>query len=547
MHVSVTDTGPDALQTLVPQVATGSRSAIDALCKALGADALYAFVYDGELGILVPAPGFPASVPAVEGWAELLSARSDHQSEAVFEQDLPYPTLTERTSAVVLSRSQGQVVILGNGLRQPQMAEFVPLAALLLQALTAAHATVVARAAAASTRTLLQDADRNQGQLDQALRSLQKTMREAASSQARIDLLRQVAEQLLGSEPASSCLPDVGRRLFEQLRIPVRLYHEPSTSSASPAAAEPAVSFIRFPLRSELHPDLGVLRAEFDSSAALHPRDHELLEAIAGQYAMALGREEMERQLAQTAHALGESMRLREEFLSVAAHELRNPIHIISGFAGVLQKEMNRLAAGEGSPVITEALDYIVRSASQMTSVVDGFLDISRMERGTLVLDHSLTDLEATLELAISEVRSEPAFQEHEVSVEVQQSVHFICDPLRLNQALVNLLSNAVKYSPRGSTVTVSACENSQDLEIRICDQGIGIDPEEQNRVFNPFVRGERAAAFAPGTGVGLFVTRKIVEAHGGSIVLSSHGGGGTAATLKIPRVPPGFDDDAPE
>ena len=529
-----------ALYALLPRCASieDGPKAIAELRETLGADAIFAFVRDAELGVLLPAPRFPPTVPTAEGWHALFDLPSSEPG-AWFETALPYPAADEEIPAFVINPAQGTIVVLGRRVRPSAIDEISVLAPLWLQALAFQQRVVVADANAALASSMVVDADRTQSQLDQALRNVQNALREAADRGERVELLRATAERLLSAEEAELCLPAIALGLSEQFGVNVRLEHLRVPGSG--AGIQPdGVSVIALNSRANANIDLGWLRVETEKSRRLDGEDYVLIRTVADQYAIACSGEALRGQLAERAEDLSSAVHLREEFLSVAAHELRNPIHIISGFAGVLQKALHK-PSPDGDALIFESLGHIVRSAQKMTSIVDGFLDILRIERGRLSLDYSMADLTELIGLAVAEVESGPFLRAHRIVVDGPGRVNFVCDPARLVEVIANLLSNAAKYSPPNSQISVSAEEIGETLQVCVTDEGIGVSPEEQLTMFDAFVRGASAPRHAPGTGVGLFVARNIVQAHGGTIRVSSREHHGTTMTFTVPRMPVEF------
>jgi signal transduction histidine kinase len=455
--------------------------------------------------------------------------------------ELPYPVPETRRPVHVLAAPEGLVVLVGAAVNSAAAAELESLLPLWLHSLGLRHSVTVAEANAAAARALVVDAHSGQAALDRALRSLQQTMREAESRRGRIELLRFVTDRLLRADDTREALPDVADAVGANFGVELRLQHVASDSLTAPAPPAAEEALVALSLSSDAHPGLGELQVLMDSSRRLDSEEHAVLRDIAEQYAIAFSRNVLHKQLAERADQLADAMRLREEFLSVAAHELRNPIHIISGFAGVLSKAI----AASPTPdreLVGEALGHITQSATQMRSVVDGFLDISRMERGALVLDHCLNDLAQLISTSVLQVESGPFFNGQPISVDVPANIHFIGDENRLAEVFVNLIGNAVKYSAAGTEVAISAEDRDDWIIVTVTDRGIGISDEEQRVIFDAFVRGRDASRYAPGTGVGLFITRAIVTAHGGQVTVDSKRGFGTTVRVVLPRIPSGFE-----
>jgi signal transduction histidine kinase len=171
--------------------------------------------------------------------------------------------------------------------------------------------------------------------------------------------------------------------------------------------------------------------------------------------------------------------------------------------------------------------------------MVDELLDLSSIESGRNIrIDARATDLRPVVTEAIDAFRA--SVSTHEIVVDLPDSPlvgHF--DPTRVVQVLDNLLSNAIKYSTDNARVTVKVEEDSQSLDITVADQGIGMNPEQTARAFEKFYRVDTSNTSPTGTGLGLFICKAIVEAHGGTIQVSSTSGRGTRVAVRLPRHPP--------
>jgi signal transduction histidine kinase len=162
------------------------------------------------------------------------------------------------------------------------------------------------------------------------------------------------------------------------------------------------------------------------------------------------------------------------------------------------------------------------------------FLDAARIESGNLELQLEECDardvVHATVELF------EPTAPSHEFIVDVpDKPLRLTCDPARIEQVLNNLVSNAIKYSPRGGKIVASLHQEEGSVSLSVADEGMGIMPEDIDHVFDPFRRAGRSNETIAGVGLGLFVARRIIEAHGGRITVTSRPGKGSKFTVKLP------------
>jgi signal transduction histidine kinase len=216
----------------------------------------------------------------------------------------------------------------------------------------------------------------------------------------------------------------------------------------------------------------------------------------------------------------------KSQFVSIVSHELKIPMTSIRGYADLLRQ-------GLIGPVNEKQLEFlrtIVSNVDRMTALVSDLSDISRIETGRLRIEPAAVPVAATVRDVIAQMK--PQFDSRKQTLEAGvpadlPKLH--TDPQRLMQILTNLLSNASKYSPEGGRIEVRAARDGSAVRIAVQDHGIGMTPEEQSRLFTQFFRGESAAVRdQPGWGLGLHVTKRMVEVLGGSIGAESKPGEGS-------------------
>jgi len=238
----------------------------------------------------------------------------------------------------------------------------------------------------------------------------------------------------------------------------------------------------------------------------------------------------------QAERALIEIDKMRSEFVSAAAHELSTPLAAIMGYAELLltQQEHGRFTAAQQQEFLTE----IHERGGALNRVIEDLLDISRIESGHhLALERQETDLADFLQRLCRYFGTHHAghsFRLDFPGTPLQSSVPF--DRRRIRQVIDNLISNAIKYSPKGSEIIMSAQEVGGAWEIGVEDQGIGMTPEQIERVFDKFYRADTSDTAVSGLGLGMSIARQIVETHGGSIRVASTLGKGTTVTFVLPR-----------
>jgi PAS domain S-box-containing protein len=237
-----------------------------------------------------------------------------------------------------------------------------------------------------------------------------------------------------------------------------------------------------------------------------------------------------------------EAVGLCEEMLSVAAHELNTPLTTVQGWLQLLIRAVERQERTELDPVVAYARN-LQAEANRLTGIVDDLLDTARAKQGRIVLGHEPVDLVPLARSVLDRFEWSPErTARHELYLVAPGEVLGIWDLNRIDQVLTNLVSNAVKYSPEGGEVRVELYATDEGVVIEVHDQGIGIDAADVPTLFQPFQRTDVARRSAPGTGLGLYITRQIVEQHGGTIGLESELGIGTRVKARLPRHMPGLD-----
>lgn len=228
---------------------------------------------------------------------------------------------------------------------------------------------------------------------------------------------------------------------------------------------------------------------------------------------------------------------LKDQFITVAAHELRTPLTAILGFASMLTVQ-TRLGRGpELADWQLEAIGEIEEASGRMNTLVKDLVDATRIQAGRLELELAPLDLVATVRRCAA--RFQLSTKHHTLTVQVpEEPVLLEADGPRLEQVLGNLLGNAIKYSPQGGPVSIVVQVNRASgwAEVRIQDAGIGIPADQQSLLFGRFVRASNVHDYhIPGTGLGLYVCRELVERHGGHIWFESAEGVGTTFFIMLP------------
>jgi signal transduction histidine kinase len=241
----------------------------------------------------------------------------------------------------------------------------------------------------------------------------------------------------------------------------------------------------------------------------------------------------------QDVSALKEAERLKDEFITIAAHELRTPMTAITGYASLLRKYGHRLAdTAQGlDEMQLEAIEAIDQSTRRLAELTEDLLDVTRLQAGRLELRPELHDLVALVRRVAK--RLQVTTQQHSLAVEEPGAPVIVeLDVKRFEQVLGNLVNNAVKYSPAGGAIAISVCadEAAREALVSIRDSGIGIPRDQQAQLFNRFARADNARkAGIGGTGLGLYLCRELVERQGGRIWFESDEGKGSTFHVALP------------
>ena len=226
----------------------------------------------------------------------------------------------------------------------------------------------------------------------------------------------------------------------------------------------------------------------------------------------------------------------RDEFLSVAAHELKTPLTSLKGFVQVLLRQLERNEPAD--PVrLAQALGTIDAQSEKLGRLVCQLLDVSRIEAGRLAVETKPIDLVRLVEDAAAAARTRTS--SHVLSLRAPDKLIAPVDPLRLEQVLTNLLENAIKFSPGGGAIEVSVSREADVACIVVGDHGVGVPLEHRRRIFDRFFQAH-AGDLMGGMGLGLYISRQIVELHGGQLTAEFPEAGGTRMVVTLPVAPEG-------
>ena len=283
---------------------------------------------------------------------------------------------------------------------------------------------------------------------------------------------------------------------------------------------------------------LGVLAAAGTRGRPLDERTRRLASSVADRAGPALQNAQLWSDLQDRMAREQAAQRIKDDFLSIVSHELRTPLTSIQGYSQLLEGRLRGEMAGESKEMAH--LRVIRSQVSRMRRLVDDLLDVSRIDRrGGVSIEPIDFDLAEEVRGAATRIGSEHADRVIEVIAPERLDVH--ADRDRLDQVLTNLIENAVKYSPDGGPVRVVAERRGGEVEVRVSDAGIGIPPEHRENVFERFYQadGDAGRRRFGGLGLGLYISRAIIDAHGGRIWAAPNvdGQAGSVFGFRIPRV----------
>ncbi len=225
------------------------------------------------------------------------------------------------------------------------------------------------------------------------------------------------------------------------------------------------------------------------------------------------------------------AVKMRDEFFSIASHELKTPITSIGLQLQLLSRELHQENIDIDKARL--AADKLITMGRRLTNLEDVLMDMTKIRLGKLEIEPRPSDLTMIAQDVVREISPVAARAGSTIDLQAAESITGIFDPIRLGQVITNLINNAIKYGD-GSLIEVSLRKSGQDAEISVRDHGPGIPEEKRKRIFERFERGNEDAGIA-GLGLGLYISKEIAEAHGGKITLHTEVGKGSEFTVRIP------------
>ena len=268
----------------------------------------------------------------------------------------------------------------------------------------------------------------------------------------------------------------------------------------------------------DLYQHRKALRHEMESLAAAHRTQEELVQ-----------------QLQQTQHELEHAVRMRDDFMSMVSHELRTPLNTL-----YLETQLRQLHLSKGNLAnfaadrLPAMIERDQRQIRNMVRLIDDMLDVTRMRRDALSIRTQPVDLAALARAVVENLRQQAEAAGSAITLEAPAGLHGVWDEFRIEQVLTNLLTNALRYGS-GKPVEMVVQPVGEMARVSVRDHGIGIAPEDHERIFEQFERTEGSRQHAPGLGLGLYITRKIVDLHAGQVGVESTPGQGATFVVNLP------------
>jgi len=261
--------------------------------------------------------------------------------------------------------------------------------------------------------------------------------------------------------------------------------------------------------------------------------DVSLVEDLARRVALAVENAQLYAQAQTAIHTAEEAVRAREDFLSVAAHELKTPVTSLRGFAQLTLRALDQQGELDRAR-LRQALTVVNQQSDKLRRLVAQLLDVSRIQSGRLALELEPVDVNELVGEVVTAMQNQSQYHTLQVVGGKLPSVRL--DPLRVEQVLTNLVDNAIKYSPQGGSIEIElSTPDVQCVEIAVRDHGPGIPADHRDHIFERFYQASEGMSHSAGMGLGLYISREIAELHGGSIRAEFPDDGGARFVIALP------------
>jgi signal transduction histidine kinase len=285
----------------------------------------------------------------------------------------------------------------------------------------------------------------------------------------------------------------------------------------------PVVSYMAVPVISKSGAVIGGLFFGHPEAGKFTEDHEQLVSAITVQAAVALDNAKLYEEI----KVLNAK---KDEFIGLASHELKTPVTSISGYLQIIEQAFKK--ENRDNTFVSKARSQL----NKLTALVADLLDVSKIQTGKLPFSHTSFDLHNLLK-EVTEVMQQNHSQ-YQISLHCEpDKIMMVADYQRIEQVVINLISNAIKYSPKADRVIVSASASKDKVKVSVQDFGIGIEQDQQDRIFSRFYRVENLAAHMSGLGIGLYISQEIIKGHGGELKVESTIGKGSTFFFEIPLV----------
>jgi signal transduction histidine kinase len=345
-----------------------------------------------------------------------------------------------------------------------------------------------------------------------------------------LDALKQRYPVSIASDDAGLTARAIRERRLQHV---TDIQTEPSIPEAARRASEVVGqrAGVAVPLLREGEP-VGALTVSRQEARAFSEKERALLQTFADQAVIAIENVRLFKELEAANRELSAASQHKSEFLANMSHELRTPLNAVIGFSEVLSERM----FGDLNEKQEEYLKDIHASGQHLLSLINDILDLSKIEAGRMELELADFDLPTAIDNALTLVRERAARRGITLGCEIDERVGMIQgDERKVKQVLLNILSNALKFTPEGGRIDVRTALKEGTVEISVTDTGVGIAPEDQEAIFEEFRQVGTSDKKVEGTGLGLALSRRFVELHGGRIWVQSQEGMGSTFTFTIP------------